>query len=1057
MTPRRLLLLFLLLIGSRSGSAAPSISRVEPLFKELCFDCHGDKKAKAGVNLQQMLRGSDFGGEFKHWEKVIEMVGGREMPPEEKPQPSDSQRREITDAVRAGLDAFIAREAGDPGRVAMRQLTTAEYAYTIKDLTGLELGLEKNFVSDAVGGEGFSNVGDVQFIQDSMLERYLEAAKVVASHAIVGAEPLRFYRDPGKTGQEIAAVRRIQEIYRGHGFRTASGEGGNAFGLERYPKAFFAAWKFLHRRDFKNITLEQCAKEQGIDARFAEYIWNSLNQSAWFPSSEIAAAWRKLPRDADGAREGCEKIYGMVRDWQTTLAENPGDAEVAAVLTETSFKPTSTNGFRVRLAWPKGTFIAVFKISAASFLSAPTSEKPVVRWQGTFRFRPPPGATNVIVRGRPEPKPLRAYLTDATLALLNFGESTNEFVTTGAVELPIEFKVPDGMGSAELTLLAKLDVSDGGDGVVRCVLSHDLNEGATVAATGTFSTMLANPFGAQTEALKFGVAAFARAFPQISQREADPADRDPIPAPFDNDYNNAERNEFHAFMKYHRDDRFLTEHILDDATRAELDQAWADLLTSFDYHNTFLRFVVKKFGLDLPEADVAKLTTEKIDALPSAARPYVKRLHDDFVAAQNALRAAEPKRLEETLHFAELAWRRPLTEAEKNRLSAFYKNLRDGGADHPDAIRGTLARILVAPGFLYRMEPRHGVAKSKWIALSDSELASRLSYFLWSSVPDAQLSRVAAAGKLKNPDELARQARRMLHDAKARRFATEFFGQWFGFYRFDNYRGVDTKRFPEFTDTLKSDLYEEAISFFDYIVRNDRPVNEILFADYSFLNRNLASHYAIERSNLETNRLTKIESLDRSHRGGLLRLGAPLIATSAPLRTSGVKRGDWVLRRVLGKGVPPPPGDAGSIPPDDILSDGKTVRQRLEAHRSDPTCANCHARFDALGFALEHFDSLGRWRETYRDGQRIDASGTLNDGTEIAELDGLMRYLKTHEDQFQRTLCAKLLGYALGRAEMVSDRPLLKEMMEAGGKADFSSLVTKIVTSPQFRNQRAGP
>jgi hypothetical protein len=341
------------------------------------------------------------------------------------------------------------------------------------------------------------------------------------------------------------------------------------------------------------------------------------------------------------------------------------------------------------------------------------------------------------------------------------------------------------------------------------------------------------------------------------------------------------------------------------------------------------------------------------------------------------------------------------------------------------------------------------------VALSDWELASRLSYFLWSSIPDAELSRAAAAGELRRPEQLARQAQRMLRDPKARRFATEFFGQWFGFYRFIEHRGVDTSRFTEFTDALKSSMYDEAVSFFEHIVREARPVQDILFADYSFLNRDLAKHYGIDVPAVPTNSIARIDGVDQFHRGGLLRLGAVLTVTSAPLRTSAVKRGDWVLRRVLGTPIPPPPGDAGSIPPDDVLADGKTVRQRLEAHRRDASCVNCHSRIDPLGFALEHFDSIGRWRETYRDGQAIDATGTLNDGTVISELEGLMEYLHKQRSSFDRNLSAKLLGYALGRSEMVSDKPLLDQMVASLKKDNrFSTLVTQIISSSQFRYQR---
>jgi hypothetical protein len=199
----------------------------------------------------------------------------------------------------------------------------------------------------------------------------------------------------------------------------------------------------------------------------------------------------------------------------------------------------------------------------------------------------------------------------------------------------------------------------------------------------------------------------------------------------------------------------------------------------------------------------------------------------------------------------------------------------------------------------------------------------------------------------------------------------------------------------------------------------------------------------------------RIAGLAEQHRGGLLGLGALHAVTSAPLRTSAVKRGDWVLRRVLGTPVPPPPADAGSIPADDALADGLTVRQRLEAHRTDQSCVNCHARIDPLGFALEHYDPIGRWRETYDGGRPIDDSGVLSDGTQIKGLDGLRAYLRRQQPQFERNLCGKLLGYALGRTELASDRPLL-DQMQAGLAQDgkFADLVVHIVSSKQFRYRR---
>ena len=239
-------------------------------------------------------------------------------------------------------------------------------------------------------------------------------------------------------------------------------------------------------------------------------------------------------------------------------------------------------------------------------------------------------------------------------------------------------------------------------------------------------------------------------------------------------------------------------------------------------------------------------------------------------------------------------------------------------------------------------------------------------------------------------------------------------------------------------------------------VNLERPLREILFADYAYLNADLAKHYALAGSELG-DALQRVDNITAQHRGGLLGLGALLTATSAPLRTSPVKRGDWILRRVLGTPVPPPPANAGSIAADESPADNLSVRQRLEAHRREPACVNCHSRIDPLGFALEHYDSLGRWRETYRNGDAIDDALTLSSGRSISGKSGLQDYLREHEQDFYRMLCTKLLAYALGRSELASDRDLMNKMTAHAQRGDgrLADLVVDIVTSPQFRRRRA--
>ena len=230
----------------RAGADEPGAG-LRPLVRAYCLECHGGNEPEAGVDLKAMADGPEFGRRFKDWEKVVRVLRERKMPPEGEPQPSGPQREEAVRDVEAGLRRFVEEHQGDPGPVAIRRLTSAEYAYTLRDLTGLDLRVADDFVSDAVAGEGFTNAGDAQFMQDSTLERYLQAAKAVADHAVIGAGPLGFFADPGKTGRELSAIARIQAIYREHGFRTAAGEGTRPFGLDRYPRAMFVAWQFRFR------------------------------------------------------------------------------------------------------------------------------------------------------------------------------------------------------------------------------------------------------------------------------------------------------------------------------------------------------------------------------------------------------------------------------------------------------------------------------------------------------------------------------------------------------------------------------------------------------------------------------------------------------------------------------------------------------------------------------------------------------------------------------------------------------------------------------------------
>jgi len=1090
------LLVAALIVGPMHGADEPAPLTPAATMQKYCFQCHSKAAAMGGISLDQLMSRHSVGQDFKQWQKVIAVLDERRMPPKGMPQPADAERSHTVAWVRSEFAAFNKDHAGDPGRVTVRRLTSGEYAYAVRDLTGIDIDTEIDAATDSVGGEGFTNFGDVQFMQDAALERYLASAKKIAEHAVIGAGPLGFYSDPGNTGFEFSAITRIKDIYERNGYRTVSGEGGIPFGLDRVSKAFYVAWRYQHRAAFgePNAQLEALAAREGINGRFARHTWTVVNaKGLGYPTSEVAARFHKLPAPVKDlkaseskARAASEELQKFVITWPLWLFAR-GDAAVGGagdesplIINDKSLKVNPKNHFAFNriarralgptveepLLNPTKVFLNVATVTPGS------PGKPVVVWKNaTIAYRkggepPPPPSAGAGAPAGPNavanapkgiafgPKQsLRSVVTAETAKRLGFGESLDGSTVgpddfSSELSAVVEVPIPQGVTGFQLQVDAELGSSR--EHVLRIVIT-DRENGSSRGIP--VRKLIGDPTTAGYKAFKEGVLEFARLLPPNAQGEATPADKDPIPEPFDSTYNVPEHDDFDTRVKYIRDDRFLYENVLDDATRVRLDQAWNDLFASFEYHDNYMDIVAKHYKLDLHGKHIGDMSMADIEALPEEPRKYIVPLkvqHDAVVAAQAA---ARPKRLDDCLQFAALAWRRPLTESEKRELRSFYDRMLSADPDYKKAIRAVLTRILISPAFLYRVEQTADATGPAVKAVTAYETASRLSFFLWSSIPDEELRRAAAANELATPDQLRRQVKRMLADPKARRLSTEFFGQWLGFYHFDQFRGVDTSRFPEFKDDVRNAMYDEAISFFEYIVRNNRPALEMLTADYTFLSKPLADFYGVKRDIKSLDRAEKIEDANALGRGGLLRLGAVLTVTSAPLRTSPVKRGDWVLRRLLNAGTPPPPADAGSIPADDKMFGGLSLRDKLEAHKRNATCATCHVRIDPLGFPLESYDSTGRVRQHYLDGKAIWDTGTLANKKEIVGVHGLLEYLKSNSEQVQRTLATKLLGYALGRAVQASDQPLIERMATAGPTVTFTDLATDIVLSKQFRNR----
>jgi hypothetical protein len=554
---------------------------------------------------------------------------------------------------------------------------------------------------------------------------------------------------------------------------------------------------------------------------------------------------------------------------------------------------------------------------------------------------------------------------------------------------------------------------------------------------------------------------------------------------------------FHLMTGYFRDDAPLSALMLNESQRQELDRLWdefhfitLDSIRQYKDYIFFERAEPPRFmqgeEFDFARSEDKDSTSEtKIKQLAEAylakarrnggtgaaieaIEDYFKNISTDIRQVEQTRLAAELKQLQVLKLFAERAERHPLSSVEKDDLLAFYRTLRErDGLDHEEAIRDTVVSLLMSPSFCYRVDltqssvaaSRKSAATLKWKAepLSDYALASRLSYFLWSSMPDAELLARAKAGELHRPRMLLAQTRRMLQDERVRRLAIEFGGNWLDFRRFEEHNAVDRERFKTFSNELRLAMFEEPIRFFVDVIHRDRSVLDFLNASDTFVNPVLARHYGMVDLDFRSDEWRRVENASRYERGGLLPMAVFLTKNAPGLRTSPVKRGYWVVRRLLGEQIPPPPPKVPELPSDEKDLGELTLREVLARHREDKSCASCHARFDGLGLVFEGYGPIGERRLYDLGGRPVDTRASFPGGSEGTGIDGLRRYVNEHRQQdFLDNFCRKLLAYALGRTLLLSDDVIIDTMLAklAANHNRFSSLVETIVGSPQFLTRR---
>jgi hypothetical protein len=541
---------------------------------------------------------------------------------------------------------------------------------------------------------------------------------------------------------------------------------------------------------------------------------------------------------------------------------------------------------------------------------------------------------------------------------------------------------------------------------------------------------------------------------------------------------------FHSQMGYFRDDQPLCKLILSEAEKQELDTLWDELniiadvprrtfqgmmwfersdssymkSEEFNFARAEERGLLSEENLKkLKSLFLAKATkTTNDEVVLGAMREYFDEINSVSRWIDRTRVEAEPKHVAALQDLAKRAYRRPLSEKELDGIATFYKSLRtEDHLEHEEAVRDTLTSILMSPYFCYRVNA--APAEGGVAALDDYELASRLSYFLWSSMPDEELLAHARGGDLHQREVLLSQARRMMREPRVLGFATEFAGNWLDFRRFEEHNAVDRERFKTFDNDLREAMFQEPIRFFQNIVSSDGSVLDFLYGDYTFVNPMLARHYGMPVPEGPADNWVRVNGAHMYERGGILPMAVFLTKNAPGLRTSPVKRGYWVVKRVLGEEIPPPPADVPTLPDDESKLGEFTLPQMLARHRQDPTCATCHNHFDAVGLAFEGYGPIGELRTLDLGGKPVENQASFRDGSQGTGLQGLIKYVRERrQDDFLDNLCRKLLAEALGRTLVLSDDPLIEEMRSklAEREYHFGALVETIVTSPQFLNKR---
>jgi hypothetical protein len=1010
----RSFLIPVLCVVSAAGATNPVLEKqftqtVQPFVTKYCVGCHSGKSPAASLDLKSFTSLDAVVQEYPRWVTVHDRLVAKEMPPKPIPAPPAADEQKVIDWIIAVRADELRRHAGDPGPVPVRRLSNSEYNYTIRDLTGVDMQLTKEFPSDPSNLAGFDNSGESLTMSSALLKKYLQAAREVGDRMVLVPDGIEFAPHPmlSETDRDKFPIQRIVNFY----FSQPTD----------YADYFQAAWRYKYRVALgkPNATLSSTAADLKLSAKYLPMVWQLIEEPSAKASAEVGpiaklqTMWRELPKPSDNQPDVLRAKCVEMRDW------------VKRIRLDTA----------MQFATPK-------------VRGLPTAAQPLQNFK------------------------LRQFA-------LHHRDSDPAALRNDTDPPPVVAPIPKFPGLHQdaaphwAALMAKSRAAD---------------EDLVVPA-------------AERAKYEASFSRFANVFPDVffvSERGRYWPDNS-------EDKGRLLSAGYHNVMGYYRDDTALMELILDAKGQKELNRLWDEFEYISNYTaRTFIQFYLNQSGAvygkgaesgqELPAGHevteesiimgIENVWLGKAEANPANDPLAPRAMREHFEGINKTLRdlektraAAQPQQLDALLKFAAKAYRRPLTKVEREDLLAYYRKMREKDSlSHEDAIRDSIVNVLMSPHFLYRIDLLDGVSDAGGARLqraaltaggvhplSSYAIANRLSYFLWSSMPDEELMRHAAIGDLQRPDVLLAQTRRMLKDERVHDFATEFAGNWLSFRQFETFNSVDKDRFPSFTNDLREAMYQEPIRFIEDLFQRNGSVLDMLYGKYTFVNQVLAKHYGMpeiknamgEKADNDT--WVRIDDAASYDRGGLLPMAVFLTNSSPGLRTSPVKRGFWVVHKLLGEEIPPPPPVVPELPHDESKTD-LPLREVLAQHRANPVCGGCHARFDVFGLALEGYGPIGESRTKDLAGRPVDTSATFPGGSQGTGLNGVESYIRERrEKDFIDGMARKLLAYSLNRSLQLSDEALLDRMKSAliakGNRID--AMIEAIVTSPQFLNKRA--